>query len=777
MKRLICFVLTAAMLMGMVCIVSPVARAASNLTASEEMIEILMKLEGWAEKPYWDNSQYSVGYGTRPLTDADLNRYMKDGITKEESRTLLDHYLTQMGTELNAFADKHGLTFTQGQFDALLSLTFNCGTRWLYEQSTLVDTIVSRKGGSELLFAIGQWSTSAGKTSQGHVRRRLIECNMYLNNTYSMVVPENFRYVLYNNNGGVGTIKVQCYDANETVNLYSTPTMEGYRFEGWFTQEVGGTKVESLPVEGNPTIYAHWVNASTGEAYDPNQTRPEGGETGTRITVTATDVNLRSGPGTSYSIAGKANRGDTLTITQTAQGSGYTWGNTGKGWIALKYTDYTPSQPEQTQPPETTPAPTEPEQTQPPETTPAPTEPEQTQPPETTPAPTEPEQTQPSGTQITVTATDVNLRSGPGTNYELIGKADRGDRFTVTDTKQGGSYLWGKTEKGWIALKYTTYSQSSQPEQKPETQPEQPSTEKRNGTVTGSSLRIRKGPSTGYEILGYYNTGDRVVILEQRTTGSMIWGKTEKGWISMDYVKLDAQPNEQIPPETTPPATTPPATQPEQTTPPQQSTRKMGTITGNSLRIRSGAGISYAIRGYLNKGDRVEILDQKTVGNTTWGKINKGWISMDYVKLDTASSETTETRTGTVKNVSLRIRAAATSNSSIVGYLQPGEKVTILATYSDGSTTWGKISKGWIDLNYVTLDGVTEEKPEATVIRGTVTATSLYVRQTPGMTGKIVGRLMNGTRVEVLQTRKVGTMTWGQTSQGWISMDYVKVDN
>ena len=80
-------------------------------------------------------------------------------------------------------------------------------------------------------------------------------------------------------------------------------------------------------------------------------------------------------------------------------------------------------------------------------------------------------------------------------------------------------------------------------------------------------------------------------------------------------------------------------------------------------------------------------------------------------------------------------------------------------------------------MDYIVLDGAQEEAPEASVIRGTVQATSLRIRQTPGLTGKIVGAYYNGAKVEILQTRKVGTTTWGQTSQGWISMDYVKVTN
>ena len=59
-----------------------------------------------------------------------------------------------------------------------------------------------------------------------------------------------------------------------------------------------------------------------------------------------------------------------------------------------------------------------------------------------------------------------------------------------------------------------------------------------------------------------------------------------------------------------------------------------GTVIGNGLNIRSGAGSDYPAVGTLNYGNRVTILEQKKIGDTTWGKIDRGWISLDYVSLD-----------------------------------------------------------------------------------------------------------------------------------------------
>ena len=59
-----------------------------------------------------------------------------------------------------------------------------------------------------------------------------------------------------------------------------------------------------------------------------------------------------------------------------------------------------------------------------------------------------------------------------------------------------------------------------------------------------------------------------------------------------------------------------------------------GTVNGIGLRIRKGAGTNYAIVGTLTIGDKVTILETKTVSGMKWGRITKGWISLDYVTLN-----------------------------------------------------------------------------------------------------------------------------------------------
>lgn len=47
----------------------------------------------------------------------------------------------------------------------------------------------------------------------------------------------------------------------------------------------------------------------------------------------------------------------------------------------------------------------------------------------------------------------VNIRKGAGTGYAKVGAYAKGEVVTVTQTKQVGSDLWGKTSDGWFAIK------------------------------------------------------------------------------------------------------------------------------------------------------------------------------------------------------------------------------------------------------------------------------------------------------------------------------------
>ena len=132
------------------------------------------------------------------------------------------------------------------------------------------------------------------------------------------------------------------------------------------------------------------------------------------------------------------------------------------------------------------------------------------------------------------------------------------------------------------------------------------------------------------------------------------------------------------------------------------------------------------------------------------GRTDKGWIKMEYVNTTgtTTGGNTTTTTTGNNNNTAgngstttvakgivntqeLNIRSSAGTDGDRVGSLKYGDRVEILEKSGD----WGRISKGWISLNYVYQDGTAGSKSA----KGIVTTDGLRIRSGPGTTYESVG--------------------------------------
>ena len=337
------------------------------------------------------------------------------------------------------------------------------------------------------------------------------------------------------------------------------------------------------------------------EATEPEVTEPEITEppvTKWEGEVTASSLNIRAEANTSAAKVGYYVRGAKIIILERKTVGSMEWGRTDKGWISLSYVDIQESV---TPPAPTDPAPSEPAPTEPQPTEPAPTESEVTEPAPTEPQPTEPPVTKWEGK---VTASSLNIRAEANTSAAKVGYYVRGAKITILERKTVGSMEWGRTDKGWISLSYVDIQESVTPPAPTEPQPTEPPQSTQTGKVTASQLNIRAEAGTDGRWLGYYVRGTKVTILETKRIGSVEWGRTDKGWISLQYVQLDALVPEVV----------------------------VKTVTADVLRVRSGPGTSYAVAARLNKGTKVTILETKTVGDMLWGRIDQGWISMDYVK-------------------------------------------------------------------------------------------------------------------------------------------------
>ena len=701
-KRILSLFLAAVLLLSAFCAAPITARAASEMTASDNCLGVIKELEGFSATPYRDtDGKYTIGYGTR-CPDELVEQYRANPMTREQADAELRKEMATYEAAVNAFIDRHGLTYTQGQFDAVISLVFNCGTSWLTKGNTLIGALAGDVSENDLIHAFSVYSMSGGRRSVGHVKRRLAEANMYLNQQYSRTPPSHYSYVLYNGNGGtVSEYDVQGYDAEITAEPKATATYEGYTFQGWYTAVTGGTKVTKLDQSTKAmTLYAHWSKGETTEPTKPEATEPTTEPTepakpsvpgGTaisplKITVTGSSVRIRKGPGLSYDVVKSVSKNTQLTINATYKEGAYTWGKCSNGWIRLDNTNYDTVNKAPAQKPE--------------------------------------EDKTTTKTYGTVTGTDtLNVRKTP--DGTIVGKLKKGDKVEILERKTVAGREWGRYSGGWICLRtyvkletVTVNSGSNTNTNTNTNTTTKPSTNTQTVTKTyatvikTSSLNIRQTPDG--KIVGKLKQGEKVEILERKTVAGREWGRCSKGWICLrTYVKLETVKtgSTNTGTTTTPNTNTNTNTTTKPSTNTQTVTKTYATVVGtDSLNLRITP--DGAVCGSLKKGTKVEILERKTVNGREWGRCSKGWICLrTYAKVETVTvtQQTPATNTGataskligTVTASALNIRKGAGTGYTVVGKLYKGEKVEILEKKTVSGVVWGRCSQGWVSLDYV----------------------------------------------------------------------------
>ncbi len=208
-----------------------------------------------------------------------------------------------------------------------------------------------------------------------------------------------------------------------------------------------------------------------------------------------------------------------------------------------------------------------------------------------------------------------------------------------------------------------------------------------------------------------------------------------------------------------------------------------GSVIADVLNIRSNPNTTSSIIGGLNRNTKVSIVE---ISNG-WYKISHnnttGWISGEYVKLDSSSAvESASTTAGIVNANVLNVRSGPSTSSKIVGSLGNNAKVEIIST----TNGWHKIkynnSTSYVSAEYVTLSATsnanttnnnndTSQKPT----NGVVTADALNVRSGAGTSAGIIGSLGKNAKVEIISTSNGWHKIKYKNSTGFISADFVTI--
>lgn len=485
-----------------------------------------------------------------------------------------------------------------------------------------------------------------------------------------------------------------------------------------------------------------------------------GGKINVTVTVTNAYVNRRANDSASSALTGSYKAGTKLKIVAT--NAAKTWGQVEEngvavGWVALMYTNWSTVYDGS--------------------------------------APSDANNTTPIATATVTYNGYLNARSDPGVDNKIVGGFAKDTTVNVFEIRTVNGHRWGRTSTGWICLTYTNVKMLTD----------------KNVSDTGvldyafevtlvnsgSDLPTYAQPTTNSNNSDTIKAGTTgLKITNAAVADGLIWvkahwtvketdkdGKTKviakSGWAT--YSNFNLVPTK-------------------------------FTVVSDSLNIRKDAGSGNEFVFKLTKGVEVEVHEIKLVGEEIWGKIvgytpttgsdienYDGWINLasNYVKRSSKIAIDGGTKaaigTGTVVNAdSVRIRITGALYGQVLGSINRGTKVAVLGEKDgwymiDYDVDNNKETDSWIYSQYLEVKmGVVESGTGSTGGTGTTQKTDgtgkgiiantyagVNVRSGAGIANAIVGKILNGTEVTILEVKLVGAAKWGRVKQGWICMDYV----
>lgn len=198
---------------------------------------------------------------------------------------------------------------------------------------------------------------------------------------------------------------------------------------------------------------------------------------------------------------------------------------------------------------------------------------------------------------------------------------------------------------------------------------------KATGTVTATSLNVRSGPGTTYskvQVNGsdvFVKQNQTVTILEEKNDWYHIQttfnGKTVKGYVKDEFVKLDKKKEEPTKAPTKAPTPTPTkAPDKPASTGVEEDFKTEGEVTATSLNVRKEASTTSGIAGKLKNKEKVTVLKEIDTNTGKWYYISfkadkktaYGYVLSDYIKL--TLSKTIKANVNSEASVKIRTTAS-----------------------------------------------------------------------------------------------------------------------
>ncbi len=502
-------------------------------------------------------------------------------------------------------------------------------------------------------------------------------------------------------------------------------------------------------------------------------------------TVVTGQLNVRSGPGVTYSVLTTINQGNVVTLLGRNSDSTWAYIQTATaviGWVNASSDYITPSVAISSLP-VVTPATATPTSTVVPTNTPTPT---------ATAVPI-------SGAYATVATGALNVRSGPSLAYSPVTAVYQGN--VVSLIGRNSNSTWAKIRlsngtEGWVNAASTYITPNVAISSLPVVTPADAPTSSATALVATGALNVRSGPGVTYSVVTVASQGQTVQLLGRNANSS--WAKIKlsngtEGWVNASLLTPSVAIN-----------SLPFADSPAQPEPP------VPVAPGAVLSLRSGPGFNYPVTGSVYQGLQVNAIGRNAAN--TWLKVRlsdgqEGWIGAQYVQLSipignlpvmdgTSTSATATPAPGatatppattywaTVNTGAANVRSGPGIGYGIVTVVTQGQYVSLLARNSISS--WAKVqltngTVGWINASLldanVAINTLPVENVQTISNSGVVNTSALNVRTGPGISYGVTAVVYQGQGVALIGRN--ADSSWVKVrltngTVGWVNSAYIQ---
>ncbi len=403
------------------------------------------------------------------------------------------------------------------------------------------------------------------------------------------------------------------------------------------------------------------------------------------------------------------------------------------------------------------------------------------------------------------TANELNIRSGPGTNYEQVKVNGVGAYLTKNQeveilSEKNGWYevrttFQKKSVTGYSLGTYikVTATVTPTPTPKPTATPKPTKEPDKSemievttykislpASVTANELNFRTSADTGADIIATLKNGDTVTVLGQKTVDGRKWykisktvsGKKKTGYAVSDYIKFTPAKGFYV-----------------------KTNAKMGlnSSAGSQTMVKTSAGKDVSVA----KGTKLYVLNELSKNGEKWFQVEvtvskvkyKGYVKSLDVTLVGTEEKTYVTPTPTptptqapsvegdqkfqyaaaITANELNMRKKASTSSDVLVLMKKGQKVNVLDEVRVDGTVWyyisgtvdGKKYNGYAVASYIKLNFDTKVYASAEAalkLREKANSKAVYVTTKSGT----VLSIPKGDIVELLAETSVGSSKWFQ---------------